>query len=71
MQMDPIRTWTVPGQPDLVIRVYAPAMTLTVGAGPETPLNPNQITALSTRITEIEMYYEHDDPEVLVPSTDA
>jgi hypothetical protein len=65
MQMDPIRTWTLPGETPLTIRVYAPVTTIAYGDTPEVPFSPKQVTNLAERLGEIEDYYQDADPDML------
>lgn len=63
--MEPMRTWTFVGVEPLTVSVYKPVVTIRWGDGPEAQLSPQQVAELSSRIVDLENYFDSDDPEVL------
>ena len=63
--LNPIRSWTIPGDPPLTITIHQPAMTLRHGDGPEIPLSPKQIAVLNNKFADAESYFDTEDPEIL------
>lgn len=68
--MKPVRSWTIAGDNPLTVKVYRPAMTIRCGDGPESELSPQQVSALTQRLVDIDCVYDAEEfdpeePEVL------
>ncbi|ONI74866.1 hypothetical protein ALI144C_39445 [Actinosynnema sp. ALI-1.44] len=60
--MEPLRTWTIPGDETITLSVYRPAVTIRCGDGPEVTISPDQVTTLSDRFVDVDNFFASGEP---------